>query len=189
MTQKIKLRSERYSPIKYTCQVYEGPLVTTRNEVGARLCFYTCLWFCSQGGLRQTSPRTRHPPAAPWEQTPSDQAPPQTRHTPVPWEQTPPDQAPPSQRSACWEMRTTSGRYASYWNAILYLVYCSSVKINLFVFFISRTSKQTKRIWMCRKGSLFEARTWSRSRTKSRRYLLCLVTGSRYSITLYLWHR
>ena len=27
MTQKIKLRSERYSLIQYTCQVYEGPLV------------------------------------------------------------------------------------------------------------------------------------------------------------------
>ena len=23
---------------------------TARNEVGARLCFYTCLWFCTQGG-------------------------------------------------------------------------------------------------------------------------------------------
>ena len=22
--------------------------ITSRNEVGARLCFYTCLWFCSQ---------------------------------------------------------------------------------------------------------------------------------------------
>ena len=25
-------------------------LVTARNEVGARLCFYTCLWCCSPGG-------------------------------------------------------------------------------------------------------------------------------------------
>ena len=23
--------------------------ITARNEVGARLCFYTCVWFCSQG--------------------------------------------------------------------------------------------------------------------------------------------
>ena len=23
--------------------------ITTGNEVGARLCFYTCMWFCSQG--------------------------------------------------------------------------------------------------------------------------------------------
>ena len=25
-------------------------IFTARNEVGARLCFYTCVWFCSQGG-------------------------------------------------------------------------------------------------------------------------------------------
>ena len=30
-------------------------LVTARNEVGARLCFYTCLSFCSQGGSRSLS--------------------------------------------------------------------------------------------------------------------------------------
>ena len=33
---------------------------------------------------------------------------------------TPRDQAPPPHRSACWEIRPTSGRYASYWNAILF---------------------------------------------------------------------
>ena len=27
------------------------PFITARNEVGARLCFYTCLWFCSRGGI------------------------------------------------------------------------------------------------------------------------------------------
>ena len=26
-------------------------VITARNEVGARLHFYTCLWFCSQGGV------------------------------------------------------------------------------------------------------------------------------------------
>ena len=31
-------------------------------------------------------------------------------------------QVPPGS-SACWEIRTTSGRYASYWNAFLYLYY------------------------------------------------------------------
>ena len=25
-------------------------IITARNEVGTRLCFYTCLWFCSHGG-------------------------------------------------------------------------------------------------------------------------------------------
>ena len=28
-------------------------IITARNEVGARLCFYTCVWFCSQGVLFQ----------------------------------------------------------------------------------------------------------------------------------------
>ena len=79
-----------------------------------RLCFYTCLSFCSQGGgvpqcmlAYHYPPRSRHPPEAdtppgadpcwtrhppgsgnPPEQTPWDQAP--------PWEQTPRNQAPPS---------------------------------------------------------------------------------------------
>ena len=44
-----------------------------------------------------------HPPSR---HTPRDQAPPQTRQ-PL--------------HSACWEIRSTSGCYASYWNAILLL--------------------------------------------------------------------
>ena len=76
---------------------------------------------------RQT-PRTRHPPdqrqtplrpGTPQDQrqTPWDQAPPRMRHPPY---QTPllQDQAPP-QSSACLEIQVTSGRYTSYWNAIL----------------------------------------------------------------------
>ena len=47
-------------------------------------------------------PRTRHPPGA---------DPPGTRHPP------------PEQSRACWEIRSTSGRYASYWNAILFKVH------------------------------------------------------------------
>ena len=31
----------------------------------------------------------------------------------------PPGQTPSPLRSACWEIRSTSGRYASYWNAFL----------------------------------------------------------------------
>ena len=34
------------------------PLLPPANEVAGRLCFYTCLWFCSQGG----SLSGRHPP-------------------------------------------------------------------------------------------------------------------------------
>ena len=55
-----------------------------------------------------------------WDKTPPLRAPPET--TPpgpgTPWEKTPPWSRPPKS-SACWEIRSTSGRYASYWNAIL----------------------------------------------------------------------
>ena len=48
---------------------------------------------------------------------PRDQAPPPSRHPTRAG--TPQKQAPPSR--ACWEIQSTSGRYASYWNAILFL--------------------------------------------------------------------
>ena len=77
--------------------------------------------------LEQTPP-SRHPPL---EQTPLGTDPPGAdplgnRHplgadTP-PQEQTPPGNRHPPNR-ACWEIRSTRGRYASYWNAILLNVY------------------------------------------------------------------
>ena len=152
---------------------YVHSFINARNEVGARLCFYRHVWFCSQGGClpqcmlgyhtprsrhppwKQTPPGGRHPPEqtpprsrTPWRQTPpgadtpGSRHPPGSRHTPPgadttplpeadthPLEQTPtqsrhpPEQThtPPSGR-ACWEIRWTRGRYASYWNAILFKV-------------------------------------------------------------------
>ena len=54
-----------------------------------------------------------------WDTThpPQEQTPPQGADSLLPaspWEQTPPGS------SACWEIRATSGRYASYWNAFLF---------------------------------------------------------------------
>ena len=75
-----------------------------------------CLPQCMLGYTprEQTPPGTRHPPAAdppgadtPWQQTHPPAA------DPPPWQQT---YIPPK---ACWEIRSTRGRYASYWNAIL----------------------------------------------------------------------
>ena len=54
-------------------------------------------------------------PIACWDRPPS----PRSRHPP-PEEDTPGEQTP--QYSACWEIRATSGRYASYWNAILFIL-------------------------------------------------------------------
>ena len=60
-----------------------------------------CQEFCSEGGLPQCilgyPPRSRHPL--------QEQAPPLPSRRPL--------------HSACWETRLTSGRYASFWNAIL----------------------------------------------------------------------
>ena len=69
------------------------------------------------GGVPQTPlPEQTHPP-------PSRHTPPGSRHTPradTPREQTPPPWEQTS-RPACCEIRSTRGRYASYWNAILFL--------------------------------------------------------------------
>ena len=87
-------------------------LFTTRNEVEAKLCFYTCLWFCSHGGggvflsacWDAHTPRSRLPPGSrhspqsktlPGEQTlPRSRHPSGSRHPPR--EQTPPWGADPS---------------------------------------------------------------------------------------------
>ena len=47
-------------------------IITVRNRVVARLCFYTCPSFCSQGGLPKPPGQT-HPPQFPREQTPPGQ--------------------------------------------------------------------------------------------------------------------
>ena len=64
---------------------------------------------------RNRPPRSRrtHPPAG---TNPQEQA-----HTPQ--EQTPP----PDPREADYGIRSTSGRYASYWNAFLFLIFSQSV--------------------------------------------------------------
>ena len=84
-------------------------------------------------GTRYTSPRPGTPPVTrytPWDQvhTPPDQVhppgpgtPPRTRYSSLDQVHPPGtrlDQVPPRRR-ACWEIRSTRGRYASYWNAIL----------------------------------------------------------------------
>ena len=74
-------------------------------------------------GYHTHTPRTRHPQSR---HTPPEQTEQTTPRPGTPLEQTSPhprrDQAPPL-RSACWEIRSTSGRYASYWNAILLLIF------------------------------------------------------------------
>ena len=100
-------------------------LITSRNEVVAKVMFLqVCV--CPQGGgcLPQCMLGCQTPPEQ--ADTPQDQAdtpdqsdtpgpgrPPQTRQTPSGTRQTPP-------REAASSIRSTSGRYASHWNAFLF---------------------------------------------------------------------
>ena len=84
--------------------------------------------------------RTRHPPGADSPpRHPPDHAPPRSRHpqSRLPLEPgTPPSRHPPALREADSSIRSTSGRYASYWNAfLLFLV------ITVVVEFFSQTYK------------------------------------------------
>ena len=75
-------------------------IFTTRKRSCGKVMFL-------QLSLEQAPPRAVTPPSRP----------PRSRHPP---EQTPPRADTPAPlHSACWEIRSTSGRYASYWNAIL----------------------------------------------------------------------
>ena len=83
--------------------------ITAHKRSLQRLCFYSCLSvILFTGGSASVHagipPGTRHcPPAR--SRPPPGADPPGTRH--------------PHLRSACWEIRSTSPRYASYWNAVL----------------------------------------------------------------------
>ena len=81
-----------------------------QTKFGARLYFQKCvsrILFTGGGSASVhagiSPPGTRHPPGAdlPGPGTPRSR---------------------PTWHSACWEIRSTSGRYASYWNAILFVI-------------------------------------------------------------------
>ena len=87
------------------------------NEVRDKVIFYTCLWFCSQGGSVC--------PIACWD-TPPGLTPP-AHNTPrqIPPRQTPPrpDNSPPRPHSPSpgyYGLWLRSGRYASYLNSYLF---------------------------------------------------------------------
>ena len=105
-------------------------------KFGARLCFYTCLWFCSEsGGMsgQVPTPGQVHPQQV---HSPPGQVHP-GRYTPqagTPQAGTPPAGTPPQAGTppglvhppgqVHTPLPSTSGRYASYWNAFL-LELCS----------------------------------------------------------------
>ena len=113
---------QQISRIKWRHEV----IFTGRNEVVAKVMFLqVCV--CPQGGGGclpqcmlgcQTLPNQAPPTPSRTRQTPPDQADPppdqaDTHYPPPPGPGTPP-------READSSIRSTSGRYASYWNAFLY---------------------------------------------------------------------
>ena len=90
-----------------------------------------------------TSPPRSRPTHPQSRQLPGDQAPPhpgpgtplpRTRHPPGA-DPPPTDQAPPRAQSMLGD---TSGRYASYWNAILLILFCSKLSAQ-YIFLLNRT--------------------------------------------------
>ena len=110
--------------------IYFFAYLPPANEVWGKVkCLQACV--CPQGRVPDrylpgpgTPPWSRHTPPRPG-------TPPRRRHPlggDTPWEQTPPGSRhsppradTPPQCRACWEIRSTGGRYESYWNAILFI--------------------------------------------------------------------
>ena len=95
---------------------------------GGGVCLSAC-WDTHPPG--QTHPWADPPGQTPLGQTPLGQTHPWSRHPPPPGRhplgRNPAGQTPPwadtPLHSACWEIRATNGRYASYWNAFLFILF------------------------------------------------------------------
>ena len=104
-------------------------IFTGRNEVVAKVIFLHLFVILFTGGVssRENPPAGRTPPPGLdtpqtrplWDQTPQEQTP--------PWDQTPPRADTPPPEADC-SIRSTSGRYASYWNAFLLSIEWNSIR-------------------------------------------------------------
>ena len=108
-----------------------GLFVTARKRsLGQGNIFIgVCQEFCSQGGSLPQCMLGCHPPGAdtlspPGADTPPPREqthhPPGSRHTTPPGADTPPPREQTPRSRAFYEIRSTRGRYASYWNAFLF---------------------------------------------------------------------
>ena len=126
--------------------------ITGRNEVVAKVMFLLVSVILSTGGSPcKMTPGRRHPPARrpPWKEAPPGKEAPPCKETP-PQKENPPARRPPGRshpprarkppqkesppgKETPWEgdppirrpppgIRSMSGRYASYWNAILFTI-------------------------------------------------------------------
>ena len=98
-------------------------LLPAATKLWPRLCFYTCVWFCLQGGALRTGPprqgeppRTRQTPPGPGRLLPPDQAdtPPDQADTPLDQADPPGPGRHPLRREEHCSIRSMSGRYASF---------------------------------------------------------------------------
>ena len=105
----------------YTCY-WNDVLLPVATKLGQGNIFTSmCQEFCPQGGRVSASVHAGIPPRSRHQYHPRGADTPQSRHPP---EQTPPRADTPPEadtpREADCSRRSTSGRYASYWNAFLF---------------------------------------------------------------------
>ena len=169
-------------------------LLPAATKLWPRLCFYLCLWFCTQGGSPENPPGPGRPPVDQGEpprtkenrprtrETPRDQAepprprrtppgpgrPPRTRQNPPRPRRTPPGPGrhPPGPRRTPPEedcsIRSMSGRYASYWNAFLFVVnFCDEDAFGSAISYI-----QLDQIHQSRKFLILSGNIWSEKKTR-----------------------
>ena len=99
-------------------------IITGRKEVVAKVMFlHVSVILFTGGGLQagRTPPTGRNPPGR--ENPPRPGRPPRTRENPPPGRENPPGPGRPP-READSRIRSTSGRYTSYWNAFLLVFLC-----------------------------------------------------------------
>ena len=112
-----------YSWIHLFCNVSQSnQLLPPATKLGQGNIFTGVCDSVNRGGSASVHAGIPQPPCSgtmhPW-----DHAPPPQDHAPLPpGTMHPPGPCTPSRRRACREIRSTRGRYASYWNAILFSI-------------------------------------------------------------------
>ena len=122
-----------------SCVCYRPQRSCGQGNIFTPVCHPVHRGVCLSACQDTTPPPSRHPPpglAPPQEQTPpreqthppgADTPPPKTRHSP-------PGADTPHPREADSSIRSTSGRYASYWNAfLLWLIFHCQTRIQTWI--------------------------------------------------------
>ena len=138
-----------------------------------------CQEFCPQGGSASVyagipPPGSRHHPSPLAAGTPRSRQPPPRAGTPR--TRHPPGPDPPSR--VCWEIRSTNGRYASYWNAILLWTviagivdFSLSIRVGWIIILGKSTATySTRKLYLCRicflnESSSLDRHCWSKKST------------------------